>query len=293
MSFSHLKRKSSFPFETIATAIAFSPRCKNILAEAQFFKRSFKSKLVLIHVGEKTSEKQTQLEVYCAEINLSLTDFTMLWQTGDVVEQIMISCKTQAVDLLLIGALSKENMMQFYIGSIARKLCRKAKCSVLLLTQPQETPTFFTKMVVNHDDNPKSKYTLETAIYFAQHQHKTDIYLVNEVHHPTLALSTADGNSIPEVKQIKQELISDDIAELKELCTKYECETIRMASRTVNGKPGFAIANFAKTKKANLLVLNSPDKKLGILDRIFTHDIEHVLADLPCNLLIVHSRSHN
>ncbi|MEQ1732200.1 MAG: universal stress protein [Bacteroidia bacterium] len=293
MSFSHLKNKPSFPFETIATAIAFSPRCKNILAEAQFFKRSFKSKLVLIHVGEKTTEKQVQLEKYCAEINLPLTDFTMLWKTGDVVEQIMTSCKAEAVDLLLMGAVSKENMMQFYIGSIARKLCRKAKCSVLLLTQPQEKPSYFNKMVVNHDDTPKSKHTLDTAIYFAQHQPKTDIYLVNEVNLPALALSMADGNSIPEAKQIKQELLGDDVAELKELCSKHECETIRMASRTVNGKPGFAIANFAKTKKADLLVLNSPDKKLGILDRIFTHDIEHVLADLPCNLLIVHSRTHN
>jgi hypothetical protein len=293
MSFSHLKSRASFPFETIATAIAFSPRCKNMLCEAKFFKELFKSKLVLIHIGEKTNEKQAQLDTYCSAIGLKQNDFTMLWKQGDVVTTIMETCKENTVDLLLMGAIKKENMMQFYIGSIARKLCRKAKCSVLLLTNPQEKPLFFNRMVVNHDDNPKTKHTLDTAIYFAQHQIKTDIYLVNEVHHPALALSMADGSSVPEAKLIKQELMGDDVAELKELCTKHQCETIRMVSRSVNGKPGFAISNFAKTKKADLLVLNSPDKKLNILDRIFTHDLEHVLADLPSNLLIVHSRTNS
>lgn len=293
MSFLHLKNRPPYPFETIATAFAFSPRCKRILSEAKFFKTMFNCKLVLIHIGEKTTEKETKLAEYCNAIGLPQNSFTILWKTGDVVEQIMTTCKEQAVDLLLIGAMKKENMMQFYIGSIARKLCRRAKCSVLLFTSPEETPTFFKKIVVNHDDTPKTKHTFDTAIYFAQHQPKTDLYLVNEVHHPALVLSMADGNTVPEAKQIKQELLSEDVAELKELCDKHSCETIRMVSRTVNGKPGFAIANFARIKKADLLVLNSPDKKLGLLDRIFTHDIEHVLADLPCNLLIVHSRIHN
>jgi hypothetical protein len=33
--------------------------------------------------------------------------------------------------------------------------------------------------------------------------------------------------------------------------------------------------------------LNSPDKQMNLIDRVFPHDIEFALADLPCNLLIV------
>jgi nucleotide-binding universal stress UspA family protein len=57
----------------------------------------------------------------------------------------------------------------------------------------------------------------------------------------------------------------------------------------VFGKPGYTIAHYAKAKRADLLVVNSPDTKLGLLDRIFKHDLEYILADLPTDLLIVHT----
>jgi hypothetical protein len=50
------------------------------------------------------------------------------------------------------------------------------------------------------------------------------------------------------------------------------------------------ITQFAREHEADLLVLNSPDTKLNLLDRVFPHDIEFALADLPCDLLIVHSK---
>jgi hypothetical protein len=60
--------------------------------------------------------------------------------------------------------------------------------------------------------------------------------------------------------------------------------------KVVKGKPGYAISHFARQNHYDLIVFNSPDTHLGIFDRIFTHDIEYVLADMPCNLLIIHSR---
>lgn len=58
----------------------------------------------------------------------------------------------------------------------------------------------------------------------------------------------------------------------------------------IDGKPGYVITQYAREQKADLLVLNSPDTKLNLIDRVFPHDIEYALADLPCDLLIVHSR---
>ena len=64
----------------------------------------------------------------------------------------------------------------------------------------------------------------------------------------------------------------------------------KVTDKNIKGKPGYAISKFSKDKKADLLVINSPDTHLNVFDRIFAHDIEYILADLPCNLLIVHSR---
>jgi nucleotide-binding universal stress UspA family protein len=57
------------------------------------------------------------------------------------------------------------------------------------------------------------------------------------------------------------------------------------------GRPGFMIRGFAEERGVNLLVINSPDSRYGLMDRIFTHDLEYILENLPCSMLIVHSRS--
>lgn len=285
-----LKKRPPFPIETIATALAFSPRCKAIISEVNELSKKFNSKLLFIHVGEKTTEKEELLKKYCTELNIAESTYKISWKQGDIVDVILESCKENVVDLLVLGALQKEGLLTYYLGSVARKICRKAKCSVLLLTEPTLNANSFKKIVVNHTNSPKTQFTIDTALYWVNKQEQADIYLVQEIHLPALAMSMAENSTRPEATKIKNELLSDDIAEMNELCAKYSHDNIRVFAKTTNGKPGYAIANFAKLKKANLLVLNSPDKKLVFLDRLFTHDLEHVLAELPCNLLIVHSR---
>ena len=40
-------------FERIAIAVAFSPRCEAILAEARFLQQTFKSRMFFVHVGQQ------------------------------------------------------------------------------------------------------------------------------------------------------------------------------------------------------------------------------------------------
>ena len=84
--------------------------------------------------------------------------------------------------------------------------------------------------------------------------------------------------------------MQDENMKLQRIVESLDKENISVNVKTVHGKPGYAISQYAKQKDADLLVFNSPDTHLGIFDRIFTHDIEYALANLPCNLLIVHSR---
>ena len=69
-----------------------------------------------------------------------------------------------------------------------------------------------------------------------------------------------------------------------------ESSSINVKKRVIFGKPGHSIHVFAKSSNPDLLLVNSPEKNLGILDRLFPHDLEYLLEDLPCNLLITHSR---
>ncbi|TAL57418.1 MAG: universal stress protein [Bacteroidetes bacterium] len=286
-----LTKRPSFPFETIAVGLSFSPRMDLLLTEAKKIADACSSKLVLIHVGEKTKEKQKSLEDILFRNNIEERKVKIIWSEGDVVDMILKLCKLNIVDLLILGALERENIIKFYLGSIARTISRKAKCSVLLLTQAPSVQKLKQRMIVNAGaDHPKTVPSINTALYFAKHMGVKEVSMVHEVHSPALAMAMAESSSAPEVTKIKKEYTEEESTKLHSLIAKCDTGNIKINEKVIKGKPGYAIRQYAETKKADLLVINSPDMHLTFFDRIFTHDIEYILADLPCNLLIVHSR---
>lgn len=286
MDLSKLKKRPSHPFETIAVAISFSPRCQPVLAEAKRLSDILGSALLLLHIGEKTAEKEQELDEMMAAIGVNPNHSRVIWMEGDPVDTILKLCKLNIVDLLVLGALQKENILKFYIGSIARNISRKAKCSVLLLTNPTDEPLKFKKIVVNGVENPKTVHTLNTSLYIAKNLKIKEVVVVTELDVPAIAMDS----TAPEAKEIKRNLTEEVEETLQSVIEKCDVGDVKVTDKIIKGKPGYAISKFARDRKADLLVINSPDTHLSLLDRIFAHDIEYILADLPCNLLIVHSR---
>lgn len=290
MDYSKLKKRPSFPFETIAVAVGFSPRLESVLSEAARIKKALGSSLILIHIGAKTKKKEQTLEKAMLKADISESDCQIIFMDGSPLETMLKICKLNIVDLLILGALQRENILNFYLGSFARKISRRAKCSVLLLTNPSVEPDRVKKIIVNGVDNAKTIHTVNTSIYLARHISVKEISVVTELDMPTLSMTMADSSSAPEALKAKKEFKQDEEQKLHSISEKCYSPDVAINEKTVKGKPGYAIAKYAKDKKADLLVINSPDTQLNLLDRIFTHDIEYILADLPCDLLIVHSR---
>ena len=290
MDLSKLKKRPSYPFETIAVAVSFSPRCLPVLAEAKHLAEVLNAALILMHIGEKTSEKEQYLDELMNKVGIDDSHYRVIWMEGDPVETILKLCKLNMVDLLVLGALEKENVLKFYLGSIARNISRRAKCSVLLLTNPSEQACKYRKIVVSGIENPKTIHTIGTAFYLAKHLKVKDVTIVNEMNVPGLAMAIADDSTAPEAREIKRNLNDEMESNVQSIVEKFDTENINVTNKSIKGKPGYAISKYSKDKKFDLLVINSPDTHLNLLDRIFTHDIEYILAHLPCNLLIVHSR---
>jgi len=285
-----LKKRPAYPFETIAVGLAFSPRMEVMLTEAKKIADTCSAKLVLIHVGQKTKEKEKKLGDILFNTGIEEKKAKIIWAEGDVVDTILKLCKLNMVDLLILGALEKENIIKFYLGSIARTISRKAKCSVLLITNSSQQKIKH-KVVINAGaDHPKTLHTINTAFYFAKHVGIKEVTLVHEIHAPAFAMAMAESSSAPEVTKLKKEYTEEETNKLHKLISKCDIGNLKINEKLIKGKPGYAIRQYAETKKADLLVINSPDTHLTFLDRIFAHGIEYILADLPCNLLIVHSR---
>jgi nucleotide-binding universal stress UspA family protein len=290
MDLSKLKKRPSYPFETIAVAVSFSSRCKFLLAEAKRICDACDSSLLLLHVGEKTSEKESNLDEMMDSVGINPKHCRIIWMEGEPVDTILRLCKLNIVDLLILGALEKENFLKFYIGSIARSISRKAKCSVLLLTSPNGVPQVFRKFVVNGVENPKTIHTINTSLYLAKKLRAKEIIIANELDLSGVAMTMADQSTAPESKEIIKGITEKSELNLQQVLEQCDTGNIKISDKILKGKQGYAISKYAKDKKVDLLIVNSPDTNLNLFDRIFAHDIEYVLADLPCNVLIVHSR---
>ncbi len=284
-----LKGRPSFPFETIAVGVDLSSKLEAIMNEARQVVDNFKGKLLLIHVGTHTAAKEASLMEICANMGID-REVKIIWGTGDPVTTLLEICKRHMVDLLILGARRRENVFRYYLGSVARSLCRSAKCSLLLLTEPQLGGTSFQRIVVDCVDHPKTAQTLDTAFYFAERVKSGEIHAVLEVDQTSLAMAMSDDSTTGERTQIKEQLVVDAEKNLRELTVGRETNTLTVQTTVLSGRPGFTIRKYAEDNDADLLAIHSPDSRYRLMDRIFTHDLEHILEHLPCNMLIVHAR---
>jgi nucleotide-binding universal stress UspA family protein len=274
----------SYPIKTIAVALSFSPYCQSVLSEAKHIADVFGASLLLIHIGEKTNEKEEELNELFIQLKISSDLFSIVWAEGKEVKTILEVCDKNNVDLLVLGAKVKENMLKFYIGSVARKISRKAECSVLLVTNPEAAPQEYNRIVINGADNSKTGNTIDTALYFAEHLKTKEAYIVQELD-SSLSLD-AQAHSLKQ----KKELQTNDSL-IHSIIKKHKGKGIQIISKIVKGKSGYAINKFTQIKKANMLIVSAPERQLNVIDRIFTHEMEHILENLPCNLLIVHAKA--
>ena len=70
------------------------------------------------------------------------------------------------------------------------------------------------------------------------------------------------------------------------LSTTNYTKDMTIKSQPIFGKRGYSIGHYAQVARADLLVMNAPSK-MTFWDRLFPHDIEHILTELPTDVLIV------
>lgn len=283
-----------FPFTTVATAIAFSPYAEANLHESARIANMLNAKLVLIHVGLETPQKLERLELLVSQTEIDSGRVKIEFREGDPVKSILDSCAENNVSLLIAGAMKKENLLKFYTGSIARKLCRQATCSILLLTDRSVIRSQCKQIVVSGEDNKKTESTIRTANYFGKLLGAKHITIVDEIDPKESGDLADDDAQLEATAKKRQELKLKELERMKSIEKVLERDgALDVNHKCIFGKAGYTIGHFAAANRADLLIMNAPDRKLGFMDRVFTHNLEYVLSDLPCCLMIVNSGSTN
>ena len=99
-----------------------------------------------------------------------------------------------------------------------------------------------------------------------------------------LAMSASDQSSEDEYENIRHGMVREEIEKVEILLKEIQHDNLKINIKVVAGKSGFELAQFARRKQADLLVVSAPPRRFKFFDRLFTHDLEYVFADLPCDL---------
>lgn len=277
----------SAPFSRVGLAIAFSPTAVALLTEAYHIVQMLDAELVLIHVGARQPDSEHQMESLIAQAKIPNDSVKIVWEQGDPTKKILKVTQREKIDLLLVGALKKERLVSLYIGTIARRIMRKARCSVLVICKPSAKPIPIKNIVVNAEDSHYIEDATRAACWIGMRQDSQWIHVVRELKLLGLTMSAANEYTEDEYNRARQQLVQSEIDDVEEMLKNIPHEGLHINVKVISGKSGFELSRFTRRKKAELLVVGAPTRKFFWLDRVFPHDLEYIFADLPCNLLIV------
>ena len=277
------------PFNTIGIGVTFSPNLKANVSEASRLCLMLNARLVLIHVGDKSSEKEAKFNAILEPYIKEGLEMEIVFKSGDPVDVILSTSEDKKIDLLILGALQRENFLKYYLGSIARKITRQAKCSILLLIKPSVERFPCQHIVVNGLKDPKTKETIASAFYVANALGAKRVTIVEEINKDELAVKVEDDKSLRKANIVKERIKLRENARVKAIIQDIpEAHTnqITIKSQPIFGRKGYSIGHYAQIARADLLIMNSPSK-MTFWDRLFPHDIEHILTELPTDVLII------
>lgn len=273
-------------YQKIALAIAFSPRMEALIAEAKRLIEIFESELVLIHVGVKNPELERKLSEILKYKGLESTKVKTVWKEGKPAKMILKACEEENVDLLMLGALKKEGLLTYYLGSVARKVIRKAHCSVLTLIEPMLEPTKFSKVVINGTQLEVTPRVIAQGLKFCKVEGASQVHILNEIKLYGLQMATAGEGSEDEISLTRRKLVQEEIRYVQEILDGLDQSGLKVNIKVTAGKWAVELVRYCVTIEADLLVIGD-EHGYTFIDRLFPHDLEEVLSELPCNLLIV------
>lgn len=279
-------------FQKLGLAVTFSPNAVSLLKTAKRLQNLFGSELLLIHAGGKSIETEKLMQDILRQTDIEENSYELIWQEGDPSKVIINACKARNVDLLISGALEKESILKYYIGSVARNIMRESPCSILILTHTSTGEKPFKKFCASVQYNSLGEYAIRKAYEFAKLEKADEFVLIKEFEIPGLAITISDTGSMQETERKRAYWQREEELKLDVFAKELNLSGVELKTVCLYGKQGWVSSNYAREYNGDLLIVPLPHQKLKLFDRIFQHDIEFVFKQLPCALLIIRE-GHN
>ncbi|HEY6906878.1 MAG TPA: universal stress protein [Ignavibacteriaceae bacterium] len=274
-------------FNKLAVAITFSPTSVALLRETLRLQKLFDSELLLIHSGRKNDDNEKRLNELIEKTGMETNSVHIDWVKGEPGDSILLSAKSNGIDLIIAGALERENIIKYYIGSVARKLMRESDCSVLIFKSPSENPSGFKKFYIDMDFTTKCEMAIKKSFEFAKKEMAEEFVLIRDYKLYGVDGSMVEFGEISTYEAIKEKIRIEEEEKMKIFVRELNLKGLNIKTVYLYGREGITARDYALKNEADIFVVTAPATKLRLLDRLFPHEQEYSFEFLPSNLLII------
>jgi nucleotide-binding universal stress UspA family protein len=186
--------------------------------------------------------------------------------------------------------MEKEGPLEAVVGSAARRIARGAPCSVLLLTEPRQTPQPFQTPVVSVEFDEVGREMTQVALDLARREGALYLHAVREYELAGLHLGIDDGLDAREAEEHRDLVQFEEDNRLISFLEGFDWGGVRLRRACLAGKKGAEAAEYARAHGADLLFVADP-RRHSFWDRFFRQRTELALQRLPCALFLYRPRA--
>ena len=114
--------------------------------------------------------------------------------------------------------------------------------------------------------------------------------MVDEINQSEINVNVDDDISLKKATKKREEVTKKEELRITEVMKSIP--SLLLKKKQVNfqgifGKRGYSIGHYARVARADLLVINSEEKRMSFWSKLFPKDLEHILSEIPTDVLIV------
>ena len=269
------------PYKTIAVATTFSPRFKEVFAEANRIRERFSADLHLIYAGKRNEETARKFHDALRQLQLP-ADSTIHYEQGDPADAILRTLGREKIDMVVAGALEKEVVLHPFLGNVARRLVREAPCSVMLFTKPTVAPEPLNRMVFVADYSDRGLQALKRTLSLAAAESCERLYVIRIITTFDEARASIRADASRDEKRGSHD---DEEDALERFVLSAGATDVPIEARCVRGNTGLVASDFVQSVKADLLIV--PLQKNTEANQPLPSNIAWITDVIPCNLWVI------
>jgi hypothetical protein len=238
---------------------------------------------IIVHVGDESPATRVKLEEAIDRSNFSAHPPICIIQHGNPADVLIHVAQEYNADLIVAGALAKEGLFKYYLGSVARTIARHASCSVLLFTEPQVKPHSIKRIHCAVEYRAGSSKSVRVAACLASSLGTEDLFYT----HSFSGEELEEKRRLENRTELIRQFYKNEDEKLRDFIKSVGVEDIPHHTRCLYDQARSTTLSFTREVQADLFIIHGPSDRFSLWNRMFGQDLELTLHHLPCSLLLI------